>query len=388
MSGHRPSRYSNPVGIAGSSFKDFSKLARAIREQTTAPGLFSLISCGKSIGGKGFLLEAKDPQAAASIVKAWEKLKEAQGGDAKAGAGQTPPQWGVAEQWGNNARPLRGVRLLAKGVDPGVTEHDFISAVPRANGYYRHVDKKGQDTTFVFFNVPTQEEAVAIVESGIQLPELLINVRDVTFASERQLVGFCYNCLRVGCHSSRCKQIVCCAYCKGSHFRKDCPLKNDPAIVNNRKCINCGSSEHWGDDRKSCPKLKSKPTNSDANKANHSSYAQAAAARNNKALSDTKAAMENRMRGIEGRLTVIEKSNKVNTDKLQELRVAAMEHTIALGSHLHKFQNPGWQMPAACADACFSITEKAANMLAAIDKNQMFTPAQLAKQTKRSREEK
>ena len=78
--------------------------------------------------------------------------------------------------------------------------------------------------------------------------------------------------------------------------------------------------------------------------------------------------------------------NKVNTDKLQELRVAAMEHTIALGSHLHKFQNPGWQMPAACADACFSITEKAANMLAAIDKNQMFTPAQLAKQTKRSRE--
>ena len=104
MSGHRPSRYSNPVGIAGSSFKDFSKLARAIREQTTAPGLFSLISCGKSIGGKGFLLEAKDPQAAASIVKAWEKLKVAQGGDGKAAGVGEPPQWG----WLNNGGTTRG----------------------------------------------------------------------------------------------------------------------------------------------------------------------------------------------------------------------------------------------------------------------------------------
>lgn len=386
MSGHRPSRYSNPVGIAGSSFKDFSKLARAIREQKTTPELFSLTSCGKSIGSKGFLLDATTPQAAESIVACWKKLQASSGGGDH--QGNQAINWGEAEQWTNTSPPLVGVRLLAKGVDSGVSEADFKTAIPALSRFYRHVDKQARPTSFVFFNVPSNEEAARIIETGIRIPSLLVSITDVSLASERQLVGFCYNCLRIGCHSSRCKSPVRCAHCLGSHMRKECPAKDTKEVMTNRKCINCGSTSHWGDDRKECPKLKANVSQKAAGMpAAHASHAKAVASKASRDLKETKEAWNLRVLGLEGRLTVMERSHKVQQDQLKEIRALNVTQTIALGAHLHSHQNPKWQMTQACIDACFDITGKASAILAALDKKEMFNPGSAEVHSKRPRAE-
>ena len=361
---HQPSRYRHPVGVTGSGFKDFAALARAVRDQTASPGLFQLIAAGKSIGVKGYLLDAKSPQAAQTIALNWTKLNE---GAAKAD-GPAGIQWGSAEVWVSNGKPPAGTRLLCKGVDTGISEKDFTSEYPNISGFYRHVDKKGNPTSFVFFNVPEREQALKMVEQGMALPQLLIRITDVQFASERQLVGYCYNCLTIGCHSSRCKVPQACAYCKGSHFRRDCPVKESDEVVNARVCVNCGSKDHWGDDR-SCPKLIRKPSARSPGPAAMAagSYAKAVAAKTSAEVTKTKAVIDARIAGLEARLAQQERHSTVFENKLASTQEIVAQNTLSLGAHLKTLSDKNWKMPQVAIDACFATIHRAQAQLNALN---------------------